>query len=106
MEGPCHGKTPLNSFPELRRACKNGRTGSGHFPMTQRTAVCVILGGERGSDGLNSSPPIYSIACPAFIIFCIQYFQFYRNFCFVSASEWDRLKGSLAIPKAFGMILA
>jgi len=34
--------------------------------------------------------------CPAFIMFSIRYFQFYRNICFVSASERDGLKGSLA----------
>jgi hypothetical protein len=34
--------------------------------------------------------------CPAFIIFSIRYFQFYRNICFVSASENEGLEGSLA----------
>ncbi len=29
-------------------------------------------------------------------MFCIRYFQFYRKICFVSASERDGLKGSLA----------
>jgi len=39
---------------------------------------------------------MYCVICPAFIIFCIRHFQFYRNFCFVSASARDGLKGSLA----------
>jgi hypothetical protein len=29
-------------------------------------------------------------------MFCIRYFQFYHNFCFVSASEREGLEGSLA----------
>ena len=29
-------------------------------------------------------------------MFCIRHFQFYRNLCFVSASEREGLEGSLA----------